>query len=83
MDIKKLCEEFHEKIGKEKTIKITIEDNNVEKLTDNGFIGELKPEIVEEMKRKLENHIPTPYLKIRELDKVVHIYTGLNISTTK
>jgi len=75
MDIKKLCEEFHEKIGKEKTIKITIEDNNVEKLTDNGFIGELKDEIIEKI--KTGPRIITPYLKIRELDKVVHIYNGL------
>ena len=26
MDIEKLCEEFHEKIGKDKTVKISIEE---------------------------------------------------------
>jgi hypothetical protein len=76
MDIKKLCEEFHEKIGKEKILKITIEDDNVEKLQ----VGEyLQAEFT--LTNNKENE--SPYMKVRQSDKILHFYDGNFISSTK
>lgn len=33
MEIEKLCEEFHQKVGKDKNIRIIIEEGNVEDFT--------------------------------------------------
>lgn len=68
MDIKELCEEFHEKVGKEKTVKITIEEGDTEVMTD-WFTGTMRPEVWEEIKNR-----PKPFAKLSKGNGIEYSY---------
>lgn len=73
MDIEKLCEEFHEKIGKDKTVKITIEEGDVDDMT-GWFTGTIKPEVWEEIKNRPKSETPKPFLKIGKGNGIEYSY---------
>ena len=50
MNIEKLCEEFHEKVGKDKTVRISVEEGDTENM-EGWFIGKMKPQVWEEIKK--------------------------------
>jgi hypothetical protein len=67
-NIEKLCEEFHEKIGKEKYLKIIVEEK-AEPLPKGEYI-----EATFNLSGKIET--VKPFMKIRENDKIVYSYIG-------
>lgn len=71
MDIKKLCEDFHEAVGKDKTIKIFIEDGDVNGLTD--WVSEEYNKAVFERSMD-ENTATNPYWKITTERGDIHSY---------
>ena len=75
MDIEKLCEEFHEKIGKDKTVKITIEEGDVDDMT-GWFTGTIKPEVWEEIKNRPKSETPKPFLKIGKGNGIEYSYVS-------
>uniref|UniRef100_UPI00404B49ED hypothetical protein n=1 Tax=Flavobacterium sp. TaxID=239 RepID=UPI00404B49ED len=73
MNIEKLCEEFHEKIGKDKTVKISIEEGNTENMT--GWVtGIMRPEVWEEIKNRPKKEKPKPFLKLSKGDGIEYSY---------
>lgn len=81
MDIKKLCEEFHEKIGKEKSVRVIIDEGDIEDIT--GWVtGQMRPEIWEEMKERLKNHKhePTSFMKLSKGVGIEYIYRADKIT---
>ena len=75
MDIEKLCEEFHEKVGKDKIVKITIEET-AENVSTTEYL-----QATFNLKQNVENI--KPYIKVRQTDKILHLYSGNLISSTK
>lgn len=75
MDIKKLCEQFHKKVGKEKTVKISVEEKTEVLLTTEYL--QAKFNLTGNKKRK------NPYMKVRQTDKILHLYNGNFISSAK
>ncbi len=68
MNIEKLCKKFHEKVGKDKTVRISVEEN-----AESLPLGEyLQAEF--NLTGDLENQ--KPYMKIRQIDKILHLYLG-------
>lgn len=73
MDIEKLCEEFHEKIGKDKTVKISIEEGDTENMT--GWVtGIMRPEVWEEIKNRPKPEKPKHFLKLSKGDGIEYSY---------
>ena len=73
MDIEKLCEEFHEKIGKDKTVKIIIEEGDTE--YDTGWItGTIRPEVWEEIKNRPKTEKPKPFAKFSKGNGIEYSY---------
>ena len=53
-EITEFYREFHEKIGKDKSLRVIINEKDFEEIdwwTSNTYIGELRPEIWEEIKK--------------------------------
>ena len=74
MNIEKLCEEFHEKVGKEKTVKISVTEIRKEN-TDKDY----KPAIFE-----FKNNRPNlPFTKTLKNKNIIYKYTGSLTSNAK
>ena len=76
MDIEKLCEEFHEKIGKDKTVKITIEEGDVDDMS-GWFTGTIRPEVWEEIKSLPKSEKPKLFLKTGKGNGVEYSYVSI------
>ena len=80
MDIEELCEEFHEKIGKDKTLRIFIEEGDTEDTTEDNtgwFTGTMRPEVWEEIKNRPKTEKPKPFLKLSKGDGIEYSYVCL------
>ena len=75
MDIEKLCEEFHEKVGKEKFVKIIVEETAETLPTTEYSQGTFN------IRGNVEN--TKPYMKVRQTDKILHLYSGNFTSSAK
>lgn len=73
MDIEKLCKEFHEKVGKNKTVKISIEEGDTEDMT-GWFTGTIKPEVLEKIKNQPKSEKPNPFIKLSKGNGVEYSY---------
>lgn len=73
MDIEKLCEEFHEKIGKDKTVRITIEEGDTEDKT-SWFTGKMRPEVWKEIVDKRTTEKPKPFAKYSKGNGIKYSY---------
>lgn len=73
MEIEKLCEEFHEKIGKDKTVKISILEGDTEDMT-GWFTGIIKPEAWEEIKNRPKKEKPKPFAKLSKGNGIEYSY---------
>ena len=73
MNIEKLCEEFHEKIGKDKTVKITIEEGDTKNM-EGWYVGQMRPEVVEELVNRTKTEKPKPFLKISKGNGIEYSY---------
>lgn len=82
MDIKKLCEEFHEKVGKDKTVKITIEEGDTKNM-EGWYVGQMRSEVIQEITSRPKIEKPKPFLKISKGNGIVYSYLGSSKSTDK
>lgn len=73
MNIEKLCEEFHEKIGKEKTVKISILEGDTEDITE-WFTGAIRPEVWQEIVNKPTTEKPKPFAKLSKGNGIEYSY---------
>ena len=73
MDIEKLCVEFHEKVGKNKTVKISVEEGCTEDMTE-WFTGIMRPEVWQEIVDKQTTKKPKPFAKLSKGNGIVHSY---------
>ncbi len=73
MDIENLCEEFHEKVGKEKTVKISVEEGDTEDMT-GWFTGTMRPEVWEEIKNRPKVEKPKPFAKLSKGNGIEYSY---------
>lgn len=77
-DIEKLCEEFHEKVGKDKTVRITVEEGAIEDVEDmtGWFTGTMRPEVWEEIKNRPRTEKPKPFVKLSKGNGVEYSYVS-------
>jgi hypothetical protein len=73
LDIEKMCEEFHERIGKEKTVKISIEEGDTEDMT-GWFTGTIRPEVWKEIVNRPKIKKPKPFAKSSKGNGVEYSY---------
>ncbi|ELI6456106.1 hypothetical protein SL057_002436 [Flavobacterium psychrophilum] len=73
MNIEKLCEEFHEKIGKDKTVKILVEEGDTEDMT-GWFTGVMRPEVWEGIKSQPKVKNPKPFIKLSKGNGIEYSY---------
>jgi hypothetical protein len=71
--IENLCKDFHEKIGKNKTVKISIEEGDTE---DNSkwFTGTIRPEVWKEIKNKFTEKKPKPFMVLSKGNGIEYSY---------
>ena len=75
MDIEKLCEEFHEKVGKDKTVRISVEEGDTENMA-GWFVGKIKPKVWEEIKNKPQREKPKPFAILSKGNGVEYSYVS-------
>ena len=73
MDIEKLCEEFHEKVGKDKTVRISVEEGDTENMA-GWFVGKIKPEVWEEIKKRPKREKPKPFAILSKGNGIEYSY---------
>ena len=73
MNIEKLCKEFHEKVGKDKTLKIVIEEGNVQDKSE-WFIGKMRPEVLDEIRNMSKPKKLKPFFKLSKGNGVEYRY---------
>jgi len=75
MEIEKLCEEFHKKVGKDKTVRISILEGDTED-TSKWFTGKMRPEVWKEILDKRITEKPKPFAKYSRGSGVEYSYVS-------
>lgn len=78
MDIEKLCKKFHKKIGKDKTLRITIEEGDTNK-QENWLFGVIDKEVFEGIKNNSKIKKPKSFLKLSKGEGIEYSYVSFKM----
>ena len=73
MNFEKLCEEFHEKVGKDKTVKISILEGDTED-KESWFTGKIDLEVWQEILNNRTIEKPKPFAKLSKGNGIEYSY---------
>ena len=71
--IENLCKEFHEKVGRDKTVKISVEEGDIEDMT-GWLTGTMRPEVWEKIKNQPKAKKPKPFSKLSKGNGIEYSY---------